>query len=191
MLDKRMQQGDSVLKKNVLIISASFRRQSNSAALADAFRRGAESAGHSAELASLSSHTIAFCRGCLACQSLGRCVIDDDANAIADKVKNADVVVFATPIYYYEMSGQLKTLLDRCNPIYAGDYSFRDIYFLSTAADDAPDADARAIQGLQGWICCFDKCRLAGTVFAGGVNDPGDIAGHPALKTAFDLGAAI
>ena len=49
----------------------------------------------------------------------------------------------------------------------------------------------RAIQGLQGWICCFDKCRLAGTVFAGGVNDPGDIAWHPVLKTAFDLGAAI
>lgn len=104
------------MAKHVLILSASLRAGSNSEALANAFADGARAAGHMVELVSLRGKNIAFCRGCLACQTLGRCVIDDDAVAITDKMQHADVIVFATPIYYYEMSGQLKTLLDRVNP---------------------------------------------------------------------------
>ena len=55
---------------------------------------------------------IQFCIGCLSCQKTQKCVLNDDANLIAEKVKDADTLVFATPIYYYEMSGQMKTLLD-------------------------------------------------------------------------------
>jgi len=58
-----------------------------------------------------------FCVGCLACQETRRCVLQDDAVWIAEKVRNADTLVFVTPIYYYEMSGQFKTLLDRLNPL--------------------------------------------------------------------------
>lgn len=118
-------------------------------------------------------------------------MIDDDAVAITEKMQHADVIVFATPIYYYEMSGQLKTLLDRANALFPSDYAFRDIYLLASATEDEPDTDERAIHGLEGWIACYEKCRLAGTVFAGGVTEPGAIAGHPALKTARAMGAAI
>lgn len=65
---------------------------------------------------------IRFCKGCLACQKTQHCVINDDAPAIVAKMHDADVIVFATPIYYYEMCGQLKTLLDRANPLYSSDY---------------------------------------------------------------------
>ncbi len=106
-------------------------------------------------------------------------------------MQHADVIVFATPIYYYEMSGQLKTLLDRANALFPSDYAFRDIYLLASATEDEPDTDERAIHGLEGWIACYEKCRLAGTVFAGGVTEPGAIAGHPALETARAMGAAI
>lgn len=143
------------------------------------------------ELVSLRGKNIAFCRGCLACQTLGRCVIGDDAVAITDKMQHADVIVFATPIYYYEMSGQLKTLLDRVNALFPSDYAFRDIYLLASATEDEPDTDERAIHGLEGWIAYYEKCRLAGTVFAGSVTEPGAIAGHPALETARAMGAAI
>lgn len=153
-------------------------------------RRGARR-GHAVEVISLRGKNIAFCRGCLACQALGRCVIDDDAVAITEKMQHADVIVFATPIYYYEMSGQLKTLLDRANALFPSDYAFRDIYLLASATEDEPDTDERAIHGLDGWIACYEKCRLAGTVFAGGVTEPGAIAGHPALETARAMGAAI
>lgn len=121
----------------------------------------------------------------------GRCVIHDDAETIVGKMLTADVIVFATPIYYYEMSGQMKTMLDRANPLYSADYDFRDVYLLSTAADNDEGVDARAISGLEGWIECFPKARLAGTVFAGGVNDAGEIDGHLALEKAYEMGKSI
>lgn len=93
------------MAKNILILSASLRAGSNSETLANAFADGARAAGHTVEVVSLRGKSIAFCRGCLACQTLGRCVIDDDAVAITEKMQHADVIVFATPIYYYEMSG--------------------------------------------------------------------------------------
>ena len=104
---------------------------------------------------------------------------------------DAEVIAFASPIYYYEMSGQMKTLLDRANSLYGSDYAFSDIYFLSTAAEDAEGVDERTIHGLEGWIECFDRAHLAGTVFAGGVNEPGEVAGHPSLEKVRKMGMDI
>ena len=103
----------------------------------------------------------------------------------------AEVIAFATPIYYYEMSGQMKTLLDRANALFASDYAFRDIYLLTAAAEEDDQVPARAESGLTGWIDCFEKARLAGTVFAGGVNGPGETAGHPALERARAMGRQV
>ncbi len=179
------------MSKNILILHTSLRAQSNSDLLAEHFAAGAAAAGNHVETVSLRDKTISFCQGCLACLQRGQCVIHDDAVPIADKMHDADVLVFATPIYYYEMSGQMKTLLDRSNPLYDSDYAFRDIYLLTVAAEDDPHVPERAIQGLTGWIDCFERACLAGTVFAGGVTAPGDIQGHPALQAAYDMGAAI
>lgn len=177
--------------KKVVIISTSLRENSNSHALAEQFAAGAREAGNEVELVSLRGKSIAFCRGCLACQKLGRCVIDDDAAGITEKVLGADVVVWATPIYYYEMSGQMKTLIDRMNSMYPKEYRFRDVYFLATAADDAPSSPDRALCGLGGWIECFDKSALRGSVFCGGVDAPGDIAGNACLSEAYRLGLGV
>ena len=105
--------------KRVLVISSSLRKDSNSEQLAVSFADGASSAGHEVELVSLRDKEIRFCVGCLACQKTQRCFMHDDADAIREKMLYADVLVFATPIYYYEMSGILKTLLDRANPLYS------------------------------------------------------------------------
>ena len=174
--------------KKILIISSSLRAGSNSGALAEAFARGAREAGHEAELISLRGKTVGFCRGCFVCQEKRRCVIRDDADAICQKALNADVLVFATPIYYYEMSGQLKTLLDRLNPLFPSDYAFRDVYMLTAAAEDEAHVPQRAVSGLEGWIACFERARLAGAVFMGGVTDPGEIPEHPALEQAYRMG---
>lgn len=179
------------MSKKILVISTSLRANSNSKALAEAFAEGAASAGHEVELVSLRDKQISFCRGCFACLKLGRCVIRDDAPAIVEKMHDADVIVFASPIYYYEMSGQMKTLLDRANALYASDYAFRDIYLLTAAAEEDDQVPARAESGLTGWIDCFEKARLAGTVFAGGVNGPGETAGHPALERARAMGRQV
>ena len=177
--------------KKVLIISASIRSGSNSEALAHEFEKGAKEAGNAVEFVSLKDKNIAFCRGCFACQKLHKCVINDDANAITDKICESDVIVWATPIYYYEMSGQMKTMIDRANSLYSRDFKFREVYLLTVAADDGEQTPERAINGLQGWIDCFDGVELKGTLFAGGVNGPNEIAGSEKLREAYELGKSI
>ena len=177
--------------KKVLISSTSRRAHSNSEALAHEFEQGAKESGHDVTFVSMRGKDIRFCQGCLACQKVGHCVIRDDANAITEQMLTADVIVFATPIYYYEMSGQLKKLLDRANSLFPKDNAFRDIYFLSSAAEPEDDADRRALTGLDGWIACYEKCHLADKVLAYGVTDPGEISGHPALKEAHDMGRNV
>lgn len=179
------------MSKTVLVLSTSPRKGGNSDALADAFVRGAQEAGNQVEKITLYDKTIGFCKGCLTCQNTQRCIIRDDADAITQKMLTADVIAFATPIYYYGMCGQMKTLLDRANPLFPADYQFRDIYLLAAAAEADEHTVDGAVTGLQGWIDCFEKARLAGTVFAGGVTAVGEIQGHPALQRAFDLGKTV
>ena len=177
--------------KRVIVISTSLRRGSNSDMLAEKFAEGARSAGNDVEKISLVGKEIQFCKGCFGCQKLGKCVIKDDVNDIMAKVLVADVVVWATPIYYYEMSGQMKTLIDRMNAMYPQDYKFRDVYLLATAAEDEDTTYKRAEQGLEGWIECYPESRLAGTLFCGGVNDAREIEGNSKLLEAFEMGKAV
>ena len=177
--------------KKVIVISTSLRRGSNSDMLADKFVEGAMSGGNDVEKISLVGKDIRFCTGCFGCQRLGKCVIKDDVNDIMAKVLEAEVVVWATPIYYYEMSGQMKTLIDRMNAMYPLDYKFRDVYLLTTAAEDEDQTPKRAEAGLMGWIDCYPKSRLAGTLFCGGVNDAREIEGNVKLQEAFELGKNI
>ena len=92
----------------ITVISSSLRRNGNSEMLADEFIRGAKESGNEVEKITLGGKKINFCIGCLSCQKTGKCVIKDDCAEINEKIHDADVLVFATPIYYYEMSGQLK-----------------------------------------------------------------------------------
>ena len=177
--------------KNILVISTSLRKGSNSEMLADAFIKGAESEANSVEKISLIGKSIAFCKGCLVCQKTQKCVIYDDAIDIAEKMHDADILVFATPIYYYEMSGQMKTLLDRANSLFISDYVFREVYMLTTAAEDSLHVPEKAISGLQGWIDCFKRARLSGSIFAGGVVDECEITEHPKLREAYNMGKSI
>ncbi|MDE6762979.1 MAG: flavodoxin family protein [Oscillospiraceae bacterium] len=179
------------MSKKVLVISSSFRKGGNSEMLADEFIRGAEESGNIAEKVTLYDKTIGFCKGCLACQKTQKCVIRDDANEIADKMLTADVIVFATPIYYYEMCGQLKTILDRANPLYSADYEFRHVYLLAVAADKEDSAIDGAEKGISGWVSCFPKAKFAGKVFAGGVTAVGEIKNHAALQKAYDMGKSV
>ena len=178
--------------KTVLIISTSPRKGGNSEILADEFAAGAREAGHDVEKVCLYDKTINFCKGCLACQKTQRCVIHDDADAIARKMKDADVLVFATPIYYYEMCGQMKTMLDRANPLFPAEYAFRDIYLLASAAENEESAVDGAVNGLKGWIACFEKARLKGVVRGVGATNPGDIRQSPsALEAARVMGKNV
>ena len=180
-----------MMSKKVLIISSSPRKGGNSETLAAAFAKGAQEAGHQVETVFLREKQVSFCKGCLACLNLGHCVIQDDAVEIAAKMHDADVLVFATPVYYYSVSGQLKTMLDRANPLYGSDYAFTKAYLLASAAENEPETVQGTATAVQGWVDCFPRCVLAGTVFAGGVSSVSDIAGHPALQSAYEMGKRV
>lgn len=175
--------------KKVLIVSTSLRQNSNSDLLARQFAQGAQDAGNEVTCVSLRGKDLRFCTGCLACLNAPRCVIQDDANAIVEQMRTSDVICFATPVYYYEMCGQMKTLLDRSNPLYASDYQFGDIYLLTASAEDDSASDG-TIHGLEGWIACFEQARLAGVVRGGGANEPGAIA-KDKLAQAYDMGRQV
>lgn len=178
--------------KNVLIISTSLRGGSNSELLAKECAKGAEEAGNHVELVSLKGKKIQYCIGCLSCIKTGRCVQKDDAPEIMEKLRRADVLVFATPIYYYEMCGQMKTLLDRMNPLYSSDYAFRKVYMIATAADSGDATFEKAYNGLQGWVDCFPKAKLCGLVAGEEIGDPKDAANHPdVMEKAYQLGKAL
>ena len=180
------------MKKNVLVISSSLRSGSNSELLAKAAMDGAVAAGHDVRWLSLKDKKYEFCKGCLACQNTGKCVIRDDMDDMINLVKDAYAIIVATPVYYYGMSGQLKTFLDRCNPLYIADYQFREVYLLTTSAEDGEEVYQTTRGGLQGWIDCFPKASFAGLVSGGGVNNPKEVTFHPELlKQAYELGTNI
>ena len=177
--------------KRVIVISTSLRAGSNSEMLAEKFAEGVKDSGNEVETISLRGKEIKFCVGCLSCQHTGACVFKDDVPAIMEKVLNADVVCWATLIYYYEMSGQMKTLIDRMNAMYPKDYRFRDIYLLTTAAEAEEETPRRAEMGLTGWIDCLGKSSLKGHLFCGGVTAARDIEGNGKLQEAYEMGKGV
>lgn len=179
------------MNKKVLIISTSLRKGGNSETLANEFAKGAQDAGHQVEKINLYDKTIQFCKGCLSCQKTGCCVIQDDADSIVQKMKTAEIIAFATPIYFYEMCGQMKTLLDRSNPLFPFDYKFQDIYLLATAADSNENAIDGAVKGLQGWINCFEKANLKGVIRGVDADSIGAIIKNPVLHKAYQMGKAL
>lgn len=179
------------MSKKVVVLSTSLRTNSNSELLAKSFVDGAKDSGNEVKYISLKNKDIRFCIGCLACQKTGHCVIKDDVADIMNSVLEADVVVWSTPIYYFEMSGQMKTLIDRLNPMYSKDYKFRDVYLLATAAEEGDEVFEKVITGLNVWIDCFEKTTIKGTILAGCVSDSGAISGNDKLKEAYDLGSHV
>ena len=178
-----------IMAKKVLIISTSLRGGSNSEILVRDCEIGALEAGKEVDYISLKGKDIKYCIGCLSCQNTKKCVLNDDVAPIMEKVKNAETIVFATPIYYYEMAGQLKTLLDRFNPLYSTDYSFRDIYMIATAAENDESTFEKAYNGLQGWADCFEKASLKGMVSGGGIAAANTAEEHvDIMKKAYELG---
>lgn len=180
------------MAKNILIVSSSLRAGSNSELISKEVERGALSAGNNVEFLSLKDKKIDFCIGCLKCQKQGKCILKDDMAQLIEKVNNADTLVFSTPIYYYEMSGALKTFLDRCNPLYIRDYHFREVYLITTSAENSETVFQRAKSGVEGFVECFPNSKFMGVFSGGGLTNPKEINTHEEiLQKAFAFGEKL
>lgn len=177
--------------KKVVVITSTPRKGGNSEILARKFADGALSTGNEVQFVNIREIDLKFCVGCMYCQSHGKCVLSDSMNGLYETVQNADVLAFASPVYYYSVSGQLKTFLDRLNPLYVRDNKFKDVYMLLTAADEEPSAMDGAVTAMQGWIDCFDGVVLKGVVRGVGVTEKGEIENTEFPSAAYEMGKNV
>ena len=177
--------------KKILIITSSLRPKSNSETLARAFARGAQAAGNEVEVCRLASLNLGYCRGCDFCQNnLGACALKDDAAALLDKVEAAQVIVLATPTYYYNVSAPMKTFIDRTYARIAT-ICDKDFYFIATSYDESNASTNGALEALHGMVRCFANCREAGVVRGLGMGPKGVAEDSPAAKAAYQMGANV
>lgn len=181
-----------IMGKSVLIISSSPRKGGNSDLLCDEFLRGAKDAGCNAEKIFLADKKINYCTGCGFCNTNNntKCAQNDDINEIMDKMEASDVIVLSTPIYFYTISGQLKTFIDRICSRYTH-LKNKEIYYIMTAADASNGAAEYALGEFNGLLACLENPEEKGFIFAGGVWNKGDVLNTPHIKRAYDLGRSV
>jgi len=179
------------MTQQVLIISASPRKGGNSDLLCDQFMKGATESGNRAEKIFVQNKKINFCLGCLACQGNGgTCVHDDDMEEILEKIIQADVLVLATPVYFYNMDAQMKVLIDRTCPRYT-EIANKKVYLIATSTDTGPGAMEGTINGFRAALSCYPHAEIAGIICGTGVTQVGDINGKPEMASAYEMGKNV
>jgi len=178
------------MSKRVLILSSSPRKNGNSNALCDRFMEGAIAAKHQVEKVILAEKKINYCKGCYGCGGDGKCVQKDDMAQILDSMTAADVIVLATPVYFYTMCAQMKTVIDRTVARYTK-ITNKDFYFIVTAAVSKKAALERTIEGFRGFTSCLPGAKEKGIVYGTGAWEVGDILGSPAMNQAYEMGKRL
>lgn len=182
------------MPKTILILNGSPRPNGNTAALIDAFAEGARAAGHTVLRHDLRALKIHPCLGCLGGgkDPAHPCVQRDGMDRIYPDYRAADVVAFASPMYYWAVSGQLKCALDRLFAVTESDGGTpkKETVVLMAAEGDTPENYAPVRQWYEA-LCAELAWTDRGQVVAGGVLKVGDVAGHPALAKARALGASL
>ena len=179
--------------KKITVISSSLRRNSNSEILANEFIKGAKESGNDINFINLKDIKMQFCIGCLLCNKTKKCVLKDDVTPkMLDEICNSDVIVFVTPVYYYAVSGQIKTFIDRMNPIYSMKHNFKDIYIIATAAEDAERTFKGIKEDIKGFVDCYEGTKIKGMIFGGGLEKPNNAKKRKdLLEKTYDMGRKI
>lgn len=174
--------------KKILVLSASPRKGGNSDLLCDEFIRGAADAGNSVEKLWLSNYKINYCTGCGLCSEFGRpCPQQDDMAVILEKMIQADVIVMATPVYFYTMNAQMKTLIDRTCARYT-EINHKEFYYIITAAETDLSLMSRTIEGFRGFTDCLEDPVEKGILYGVGAWKIGEIKELPVMSEAYEMG---
>lgn len=172
----------------VLVIHASPRAKGNSDLLCDAFIRGAEESGYSAEKISLREKEIHPCRACYACFKTGRCVQNDDMAGILQKAEAADVLVLASPTYFLTMSGQMKVFIDRLLPKWQG-LGGKEAYVIVTGHDGKQGLKRNADDLALTLENLGDRVRQI--IWGERVWQKGEVLGTKAMEEAYRAGKQV
>ncbi|MBQ6182630.1 MAG: flavodoxin family protein [Clostridia bacterium] len=179
------------MSKKVLILSGSPRKGGNSDLLCDEFMRGALDAGNEVEKIRIAEKKIGYCSACYYCQkSGGVCAKKDDMAEVLQKMIDADVIVLSSPVYFYSIDAQLKTVIDRTVARWT-EVKDKEFYYIVTCADDERESQERTLECFRGYAECVEGAKEMGLIYGIGVYTPGEIKDTPAFKEAYELGLTV
>lgn len=179
------------MDKKVLILSGSPRKNGNSDILCNEFMKGAVEAGNSVEKIRVSEKKIGFCRACYYCKnSGGKCVQKDDMEEIMQKIIDADVLVLASPVYFYSIDAQLKALIDRTVARWT-EVKNKEFYYIMTAADGETEAMETTLACFRGYADCVNGAKEMGAIYGTGVYEKGEIKNTAAMTEAYEMGKSV
>ena len=176
--------------KKVLILSGSPRKGGNSGLLCDEFLRGALEAGNDADKIRIAEKKIGFCSACYFCRNSGGCAKKDDMGPILQKMIDADVIVLASPVYFYSIDAQLKAVIDRTVARWT-EIKNKDFYYIVTCADHDKESQERTLECFRGFADCVEGAEEKGIIYGTGVYQPGEITNTPAFQEAYEMGKSI
>jgi multimeric flavodoxin WrbA len=151
---------------------------------------GAMAAKHRVDKVTLADKKINYCKACYGCAGTGKCVQQDDMAQILESMMAADVIVLATPVYFYTMCAQMKTVIDRTIARYT-QITNKDFYFIVAAADSRKSALERTVEGFRGFTSCLPGSKEKGIVYGTGAWNVGDILRTRAMDEAYEMGKRL
>lgn len=179
------------MKKKVLILSGSPRHGGNSDLLCDEFAKGAVDAGHEVEKISVADKKIAPCSACYFCSAHdGQCIHKDDMAELLQKMIDADVLVLASPVYFYSIDAQLKAVIDRTVARWL-EVKNKEFYYIMTAADEERSSMDTTLACFRGYADCVEGAREMGVLYGTGVYKKGEILNTSLMKEAYAMGKQI
>ena len=178
------------MSKKVLILSGSPRKNGNSDILCDEFMKGAIESGNEVEKIRVAEKKIGFCLGCYACEDTGVCAIKDDMAEVLQKMINADVIVLASPVYFYSINAQLKALIDRTVARWL-EVKDKEFYYIITAADAELESAETTMACFRGYAESVEGAKEMGIIYGMGVYETGEIRNSKAMTEAYEMGKQI
>lgn len=179
------------MSKKVLILSGSPRNGGNSDLLCDEFMRGAKESRNKVDKVFIRDKKIAPCIACYYCRNNdGKCAIKDDMAEILDKMLEADVIVMASPVYFYSIDAQLKAVIDRAVAKWTK-IKNKEFYYIMTAAEDSDTVMDCTLECMRGFAICLDNSKEMGVIYGKGVYEAGAIKNTPYMKEAYNMGLNV
>lgn len=178
------------MSKKVLILSGSPRRGGNSDLLCDAFLDGAQEKGHSVEKIFIREQKIGYCNACYACRKSGVCVLKDGMQHVLDSMRQADVIVLASPVYFYAIDAQMKAVIDRTLAQWTN-LPNKEFYYILTAAEDEATTFDTSLACFRGFASCLEGAQERGVLCAGGVYEAGEVKATSYLAQARQMGQGV
>lgn len=179
------------MNKKVLILSGSPRKGGNSDLLCEEFARGARESGNKVENIRVATQNIHPCSACYYCRDHGgECIHKDDMTALLQKMIDADVIVLASPIYFYSISAQLKAVIDRTVARWL-QVKNKEFYSIVTMADAHTASADTALACLRGYADCVSGAVEKGVIIGSSVYEPGEVKHTPAMQQAYQMGKNV